>query len=212
MMIYKLHNKINGKVYIGQTLTSLKIRMQNHIGECNRKRSTKCLITKAIIEFGVENFEIKELYKTNSIEELNQKETEYIIHYNSNNPEFGYNQNTGGRKGSVLNDEVKKRISDRVKAYALDAVRKGTHSSLGRKPTPEKTKKVSEKLKSESNPKNIPILKYDLSGNFICKHYSTRSAARDLGLDTAANIISCCKGRIKSAYGFLWKYESLTMV
>ncbi len=212
MIVYKLHNKVNGKVYIGQTLTSLETRMLNHIAECKRSRSQKCSIAKAIIEFGIENFEIEELYFARTKQELDRKETEYILKYNSNNSEFGYNQNTGGRKGYKVNEDVKKRIADKVKQYALEAVQNGTHSSLGRKPTAEKTRKVSEKLKSESNLKNIPILKYDLNGNFIARYYSMRSAARELGLNTAANIISCCKSRINSAYGFVWKYDSLTMV
>lgn len=212
MIIYKLYNKVNGKVYIGQTLTSLETRMINHIAECKRSRQTKCSIAKAIIEFGVDNFDIQHIYTAKTIQELDKKETEYILKHNSNNPDFGYNQNTGGRKGYKVNEDVKKKISNKVKEYALSAVQNGTHSSLGRRPTAEKTRKASEKLKSESNSKNISILKYDLNGNFIARYYSMRSAARELGLNTAANIISCCKSRIKSAYGFIWKYESLTMV
>lgn len=212
MIVYKITNKINGKVYIGQTLTTLEKRFYNHLSECKRSRKEKCLITKAIIEFGADNFIIENIYEASSVGDLNKKESEYILKYNSNNPDFGYNQNTGGKEGYTISDDVKKRISDGVKKYTSLAVENRTHPSIGRVPTIEKTKKASSKLRSESNSKNIPILKCDLNGNFIKRYYSMRNAARELGLSTAANIVSCCKGRINSAYGFVWKYEFLTMV
>ena len=38
MIIYKVTNKINGKVYIGQTTTTLKKRRANHEGDAKSKR------------------------------------------------------------------------------------------------------------------------------------------------------------------------------
>lgn len=38
------------------------------------------------------------------------------------------------------------------------------------------------------------------------KKYSITDAAKSINKDTS-HIVSCCKGRRKTAYGFIWKYE-----
>lgn len=54
-----------------------------------------------------------------------------------------------------------------------------------------------------SNSLKIPILQYDLDGNFIREW----SSANDVGREIQSNIVRCLKGRCKSAYGFIWKYK-----
>lgn len=64
--------------------------------------------------------------------------------------------------------------------------------------------KITEKL-NESKKK--AILQYSLDGNFITKHSGIREAARKVGLKTHRWINSCCKGEVKQAGGYIWKYE-----
>ena len=54
-----------------------------------------------------------------------------------------------------------------------------------------------------SNSNKIPILQYDLDGNFIREWNS----ATDVGREARVNIYYCLKGRTKSAYGYKWKYK-----
>ena len=51
--------------------------------------------------------------------------------------------------------------------------------------------------------KKKPVLQYDLNGNFIRKWPS----AADVGKEARSNINHCLKGRQKTAYGYIWKYE-----
>lgn len=105
MIIYKITNKINGKIYIGQTLRSLKERFDQH------KKSKGCLaLYSAMKKHGKENFIIEQIDLARSLEELNKKETEWIVKTNSLFPN-GYNLNTGGgnRKWS---DESKLKMSN----------------------------------------------------------------------------------------------------
>ena len=51
-----------------------------------------------------------------------------------------------------------------------------------------------------------PILQYSKSGEFIREWQGSREAERILGIANS-NIIACCKGRYKSAGGFIWKYK-----
>lgn len=53
----------------------------------------------------------------------------------------------------------------------------------------------------------IPILQYDLNDNFIQEWESATNVKNELGFNNSA-ITNCCKGKIKSSYGFKWKYKN----
>lgn len=50
------------------------------------------------------------------------------------------------------------------------------------------------------------ILQKDINGNIIKEHNSIRSAGRSLGKEMG-NIANCCRGAVKTAYGYLWEYK-----
>lgn len=103
--IYIHINKINGKVYVGQTCKKPSERWQNGAGY------TKQVFGKAIEKYGWENFEHIILHKNLSFEEANQKEQEYIAYFDSTNSKKGYNQTTGGATNFQLSKETKLKIS-----------------------------------------------------------------------------------------------------
>jgi len=57
--IYLITNLINGKQYVGQTVTTIKKRFNKHC--CPAKANKKCVISRAIKKYGKENFIIQEL-------------------------------------------------------------------------------------------------------------------------------------------------------
>jgi len=81
--IYKIENKVNGKIYIGQSI-HIERRFQEHCRD-----SSTSLISKAIKKYGKDNFSF-EIIEECSIEELNKLEEYYIRSYNSVVP-HGYN-------------------------------------------------------------------------------------------------------------------------
>ena len=99
--IYIIKNKINNKVYIGQTTTNYKTRFIQHCKpSCVRTRHYK--LYNAIKKYGKDNFYI-ELLETNiPIDKLNEKEISYIEEYNSFNK--GYNATKGG-DGRTINKQ-----------------------------------------------------------------------------------------------------------
>ena len=54
--------------------------------------------------------------------------------------------------------------------------------------------------------KSKPVLKFDINMNFIEEFESANAAVKSLGLTcNGSQINSCCNGKIKTAYGFIWK-------
>ena len=57
-------------------------------------------------------------------------------------------------------------------------------------------------------PAGVAIEKRSIDGSYIQSFPSIRAAARAIGDENRYNnILACCKGRQKTAYGFLWYYE-----
>lgn len=81
--IYKIENKINGKVYIGQSV-SIERRWKEHC-----KPSSSSVISNAIKEYGKDNFTF-EILEECLIEDLDAKEEKYIHKFNCLVPK-GYN-------------------------------------------------------------------------------------------------------------------------
>ena len=95
MIVYKITNIINSKVYIGITTCSLEYRWSKHITESKNIKNTKHLY-KSMRKYGLENFSIEQIDSTNDFKKLGELEREYIKLYDSQNPQKGYNLTAGG--------------------------------------------------------------------------------------------------------------------
>lgn len=95
--IYKITNKINGKVYIGQTIQKPIERFYQHCAKSAVGYALKMPIHKAILKYGKNNF-LFEVLETIDKSELNERERYWISYYDSYNS--GYNATFGGQKGA----------------------------------------------------------------------------------------------------------------
>lgn len=50
------------------------------------------------------------------------------------------------------------------------------------------------------------ILQFNLDGSFVKRWDSITNCKGETGYDKS-NIVKCCRGKIKSAYGYVWRYE-----
>ena len=116
--IYKIENKINHKIYIGQSIHP-EYRFLEHSRWNNEKNSP---IHRAFRKYGKENFSLEIL---GWFEDYNEKEKEYIIKYNSKVPN-GYNVQPGGNEPPVLkaennpNSVITQEVADKVIQDILD--------------------------------------------------------------------------------------------
>lgn len=111
-LIYKVICTVTGKMYIGQTITSLSQRKHCHIWSSRHEINTTNHFHNAIRKYGEEQFiwEILEIIEVQTIQEridiLNKREIYYISKYDSY--KNGYNSTPGG--GSGIGEFNKKAI------------------------------------------------------------------------------------------------------
>lgn len=100
MYIYKITNKLNNKVYIGQVYNkTIMDRFNRHIKEASPK--SRSYIGRSIYKHGYSNFICELIDTATSLQELNEKEKYWIKYYNSIDRNFGYNLTSGGDGGNT---------------------------------------------------------------------------------------------------------------
>jgi group I intron endonuclease len=168
-IIYKIVNKINGKIYIGQTKQQLKNRFNHHCYSSKYKYHNSP-IYQSFRKYGINNFDIFEIEKCdNSL--LNKKEEFYINEYNSLTPN-GYNILKGcisqGLSENWLNSETFKkgriRQADKLRGVPLSKEHK-KNISLSR---------INNPIVIEANKKN--------SMKFVQKYKGIKPIALTNGL------------------------------
>ena len=103
--IYKFENKVNGKIYVGQTTRKVKIRYNEHL-RASEKELDQLPIHRAIKKYGIENFifeiicEIESNCKEKLVDKLNNLEINYISELDCVVPN-GYNVSVGGNNISI---------------------------------------------------------------------------------------------------------------
>lgn len=107
--IYVIENQINGKLYVGQTTSSLSQRWHSHA--CEARRGVALTpIYRAISKYGVAAFRVFKISSAASQEELDRLEIFFIRSLNSMVGKWGYNVSLGGG-GGRLSDDTKKKMS-----------------------------------------------------------------------------------------------------
>ena len=103
--IYKLEFP-DGRVYIGQTERSLKERFDNGMGYLySNGKCSRSLVAKAIVWFGWNNVKHTILETTDNLQKAQMLEQEYIKKFKSYETEFGFNTQSGGKKGYSYNSD-----------------------------------------------------------------------------------------------------------
>lgn len=115
--IYKITNNINKKVYIGQSVDIFN-RWNHHKSCCKNKKCHEynSPFYRALRKYGSNNFTFEIIEQCN-VDELDDKEIQYINQYNSfvhSKNSNGYNNSIGGNQGSrfrVKTEEEKIKIA-----------------------------------------------------------------------------------------------------
>jgi hypothetical protein len=87
---------------------------------------------------------------------------------------------------SIINSEAHKKYRERLKEEG----RLGIHKTYDR------------------NGYTKPVLQFSKNGNFIKEWTSASEFQKHNNIIGKGNIGSCCKGKLKTAYGFTWKFKN----
>lgn len=211
-IIYKALNNVNNQVYIGATTNSVEQRAQDHIERANRGEEGK--FQQAISTYGAGAFEWEQIDTASTVDELAQKEKQYILEYNAK--ENGYNSDEGGGfkktvyqynlDGSLINsycclqdagnavNAMKQDISRA--SLSVNKLFKGFYWSYN----------FTEPFKSNEDNRKKAVLQYALEGYLVAKYVSVAEASRQTGL-SKTSISRACRGERDSSGGYIWLYN-----
>ena len=216
--IYKITNTVNGKCYVGQS-RDIEARWAKHLSAY--KSSPEWELYRAFKKYGIAAFSF-EVVEECTIEELNEREIYWITQYDSFNN--GYNMTLGGEACNGTNDKTVYQYDlsgQFVKEYksAHDAARENNiqftnickvcrgerktaggfgwsydkHDSV----QPIKTKRLGDGT----------VLQFTKDGQFVAEYPTAAEADRVTGI-SRTTIGLVCKGKGKTAGGFVWKYKN----
>lgn len=180
MIIYKITNIINGKIYIGQTSESIKQRFYRHMGYQSLDFDTK--FYRAVRKYGRENFVIEQIDSAKNQKELDEKEIYWINYYNS--VDAGYNMKaTIGKKGG---------------------------DTLSNHPELEYIKeKISKSKMGGLNPNARKVKAINVITNDVFYFDSMSECQKELNLSNHSMITVRCRGKINTPYKKTWLFEYL---
>jgi group I intron endonuclease len=107
--VYLIRNKVNGKIYVGQTTDTISQRWSGH-KTLSRSPNPRMRVCRAIKKYGEDAFDIVELHRAFSKEELDEMEIRAIASTGACDREVGYNTRQGGSRGR-WSAEHKQRMS-----------------------------------------------------------------------------------------------------
>lgn len=138
--IYIVTNKINGKMYVGQTVKSVAKRWRDHCRSTSRCKA----LYRAIAKYGEDAFTVREMALGYSHSHLNELEDVYVKAFDTLAPN-GYNLKDGGGSKGRWSDEIKSKISR--SHNSPEATANFVAKSIAMWQRPETRKKISEAIR-----------------------------------------------------------------
>lgn len=195
--IYLHRNKINNKIYVGQTIQTPEKRWKNGNGY---KSCT--LFYKAIQKYGWNNFEHIILeQKEMTPQEANEKENYYIKKYDSKNIEKGYNINDGGYQ--TLSPKAEPAAIKWMQEHPEFGLARAKDMLKWQKEHPEeilKMRRENVKKATEARKKSVQCVETGII------YESASEAARLVPKTSQSKICMVCRGQRKTCGGYHWKY------
>ena len=215
------HTSPKGKRYIGITSRPVKDRWL----EGGKGYRDNHHLWSAIQLYGWENFRHDIIAEGLNLEEASQLESHLIATYNTMNPEFGYNQTSGGN-WSRPSESTRRRISEGLRNRGPEVNAKISSSLKGHSVSEETRKKISDansgnhrcgrgRRSEEGKQKLIENLRGRVPWNKgLSKYtderiasYSEKQKGKFVSESTRKKISDSRKAKINSGYSPIWVHN-----
>lgn len=193
--VYAHINKINGKIYIGQTIHGDNPNLRWRRDGKGYKDSPR--FWNAIQKYGWDNFEHEIIANNLTHEEANNFEILLISKLNTSDDRYGYNIEFGGNCAGGMSDSTKKKLSDGMKGRFVGERNPnyGNHKIAGENnPFYGKT----HSIETIEHLKNIKTKRYVWCFELNELFYGAMDAQSKTGIGFA-DIHKACHGKVKSA-------------
>lgn len=214
-VVYCHTNKTNGKSYVGWTSKTIEERWHGHV--VSARRGSKYYFHRAILKYGIDDWDHKILEVVDTSEEAKISEIKWIRSLKSRIDESGYNGTSGGDGTCNPPADVRDRLSKALTGIkrSKETREKMSASALAR--SKEHNEKVRESfLKwAHAHPehyekvisvKRKPVFQMTQDGQVIEKFSSVCEAAKKLGFVPGC-ISAVARGERQHHKGFVWRYE-----
>lgn len=213
--IYCITNKINNKMYIGQTARMLQERWKDHL-ESSRDLNNHRPLYLAMRKYGIENFSLTILEECSN-DQLNEREQYWIKEkqtWITEHPDKGYNLTSGGSPGTKYSyDQIRllykngmsqSEIKDELQCDPLVIRQALTTAEIT-----EEYKKEQRHLAAIKSQKRSmkQVQAIDTSTNEIYKKFNSISeASKFFNIDHACISTAIRKGRPHKCKNYYWEY------
>lgn len=200
--IYKITNKVNGKVYIGKTEESIEKRFKQHLSESQKERCKNRPLYKAMLKYGRENFEVSLIEET---DKPTDREIFWIDFYKSYSK--GYNATKGGDGASYLDEQVilKKLLELNLNCHKTSICLEVDHKTV------LKIAKKHKLFKKSNGGKTVKVVCIETGEVFEKVQDASAYLVNLLNKDCdpamyGTHISSICRNKRKSLFGYSFKY------
>jgi group I intron endonuclease len=198
--IYRITNKVNGKVYVGQTRQEVRERWYQHKDPQSGCRKLR----NAIQKYGADNFAL-DIICVCFDDDLCRFEMEYIKKYDS--CENGYNCTPGGEGVTVWTDEMRKALSLKMTGRKLSAEHaaknRGVNAPMYGRKHSEETTALMRQNNRQVNKQEVD--QFTLAGDFVKRFESLTIAAAAIDVKKTTIMCACDRANGTSG-GFRWKW------
>ena len=211
--VYKITNKITGKIYIGITNQGSGARYRHHWYESRIGEPSP--IHRSMAKYGEDNFTLEIIDFAETYEEVKEKEKFWIKKFNSTDRNIGYNLTEGGDGtfGRTHSEETKEKIRQKAlgRKISEETKKKMSEARIGK--CSDKQREHLKKISIQA--KAIPVLQFSKTGEFIAKYESVSEAARQTGIN-GDTIERQLKKPLKNPNDrrvkFIWKKEEIAAI
>lgn len=210
-IIYSVKNTITGECYIGATTKSIEERKKDHLQKSGKKVGS--YFQEAIATYPETSFVWQTIDTANTLNELAEKEKNYILQYDSNN--HGFNSDNGGgfkkniyqydSNGNLIGtfsslSEINAKLNfnkRRISAACINSTLFG--GSFW-------SYKENNTFNAAYDSRKRTVIQSDLHGNFVSRYISVSNASKCTGVSKTC-IARCCRGERQNSEGYIWNYE-----